>query len=83
MNNRFTRGDYLKVTVTNETTQLGYVRPKSVFYGTALEDRDFTGYADFTLEVGIDTQNTVMHIPFNLNQVDVEVLFKADVARDG
>lgn len=78
---RFSRGDYVKVEVTNETTRLGYVRPKSVFYGAVLEDRGFTGDANFTLEVAIDTQHTVMHIPFNLNQVDVEVLFKADVAR--
>lgn len=82
MNNRFTRGDYLKVEVPDETTQLGFIRPKSVFYGTALDTLGWTGWSLFTLRVEVDTQGKSVDIPFNLNQVDVEVLFRAEVARE-
>lgn len=44
--------------------------------GAALDTRTFTGYAVFQVDIGGET------LTFNLNEVKVQNLFRADIARE-
>lgn len=67
---RFKRGDYIEVTAKSVQDDFGVVR------GTALDDRQYFGYAAFRLA---DTNGNVL--TYNLNFVTVKLLHSADIAR--
>lgn len=65
---RFKRGDYICAEYDG-----------TVLYGTAMEDKGWSGFAAFTLLLK-GTNQTIM---LNLNCWKTTVLFSADVARGG
>lgn len=69
----FKEGDFIEVTAATDTDDFGTIR------GTAMDTRGQTGYADFTIEVNSDGRS--QDLRFNLNKVNVKLLFSADHAR--
>lgn len=67
-NLRFRRGDYIRVTPNNSS--------KPIILGAATSMMGFTGYSLFEVLGGDGTIHK-----FNMNEVSVEVVFSADVAR--
>lgn len=68
---RFKRGDYIEVTAKREEDDFGIVR------GTALDDREFIGWASFDIE----DEKSGSVLTYNLNSVNVKLLHSADIAR--
>lgn len=66
MSRRFTKGDHIEVKANGSTIR-----------GTAMTTRETLGWADFVVMLS-DGQK----LRFNLNHVEVENLFRADVARE-
>lgn len=69
----FHKGDHIEVTAAYKTDDFGTIR------GTAMDDREHLGDAYFIVVVtsdGIDQP-----LKFNLNRVNVKLLFDAEVAR--
>lgn len=67
---RFKRGDYIRA----EKTTGGHI---TVLYGTAMEDKGWSGFAVFEMRVqGVDEL-----ISLNLNTWETTLIFSADVAR--
>ena len=69
----FTRGDFIEVSAAYGAEDFGVIR------GAALDTRGQTGDAYFGVKIVSDGGGQVLQ--FNLNRVDVKLLFKADVAR--
>lgn len=69
----FHKGDQIEVTAAFGTDDFGTIR------GTAMDTRGQTGDAGFGML--IVTDGSAQNLYFNLNRVDVKLLFDAGVAR--
>lgn len=69
----FHEGDHIEVTAAYKTDDFGTIR------GTAMDTRDQLGDASFEMIVTSDGNDQYLH--FNLNRVNVKLLFSADYAR--
>ena len=78
----FNRGDYIAVTPL--AGNLGTTRDFGMLRGTALDGLHRTGSAIFRMQVtDLQSPNKPLEIRLNANDVDVELIFAASVARLG
>lgn len=77
---RIQKGDY--IVVTPLARNLGTVRDFGVLRGTSLDGLSLGGHSIFRMEVtDLQSPNTPLEIRLNANDVDVDLLFSARVAR--
>lgn len=69
----FHEGDHIEVTAAYKTDDFGTIR------GTAMDTRDQFGDANFSIQIVSDGRG--QELQFNLNRVNVKLLFDARVAR--
>lgn len=69
----FHKGDHIEVTAAYKTDDFGTIR------GTAMDTRDQLGDAYFGIRIVSD--GVEQELRFNLNRVNVRLLFDAEVAR--
>lgn len=78
----FSRGDYILVTPLDKN--LGTVRDFGTLRGTALDGLSRAGHAIFRMQVThLQSPDKPLEIRLNANEVDVELIFAASVARLG
>ncbi|MGW8431409.1 hypothetical protein ACWGJ9_09805 [Curtobacterium citreum] len=78
INGPVTRGDYIKVTHQDPAGNLDLL-----ILGTAMQDINQGGAARFTVALPGTKIIGGAHVELSVNDVDVTLLFAADVAREG